>query len=51
MKRIGMYNEKIPDNAYKCPDCGTTTFEGDRYHYTIWDSKGGHCIVNGKQIN
>lgn len=32
------------EKEYKCPDCGTETFEGDTNHYRIWDTDGGHCI-------
>ena len=38
--------EKI--RKYKCPYCGTETFEGDRNHYRYWNSNGGHCIGKGK---
>jgi len=50
MKRL-VYNDKIPNDAYKCPKCGTLTFEGDRYHWTMFDSNGGHCIVGGRKVN
>ena len=29
---------------YKCPHCGTLTFEGDRNHWRYWDTEGGHCV-------
>ena len=32
---------------YKCPYCGTMTYEGDRNHYRWWDSQGGHCTRKG----
>lgn len=34
---------------YKCPNCGTETFEGDMNHRTVWHSKGSYCVVGGKR--
>ena len=48
------YGPNIPkEEIYKCSNCGTPTFEGDRWHVTMWDTNGRHCsnINPNRNIN
>ena len=47
---MNKFRTGLTTHTYKCPDCRTKTFEGDRNHYRMWDLKGGHCVVNGDVI-
>jgi len=44
-KQIYLPKTKMKQTTYKCPHCGTKTYEDDRNHYTWYDLSGIHCNI------